>query len=165
MELPQKIANTRYIGLLHRVTPKKDIIDLNAKLLSVSIHNSKLVYIEVTEDACWNYEITATKNEWKVLGLGGTKFDSIINPTTNAIRDHSDSIAEICKKEFQRMLPIAMYEERFRIMAFTLFQNIKNIQANEAQIIAQAREKALGYEDTLYVILLALALHVLLPCL
>lgn len=41
-----------------------------------------------------------------------------------------------------------MYDERFRIMVFTVLDNIKNIQASEAQSNASARLKALGYNET-----------------
>ena len=73
-----------------------------------------------------------TEVEWKSVGLGGQKCDAIINPHLNSIRDHSDSIAEICKKELQKLLPIIVYDEKFRIMVFKVIEDIKNIQANDA---------------------------------
>ena len=78
--------------------------------------------------------------------IGNIFCNSFLQISADCLAD--DSVAEMCKKELQKILPIIVYEERFRIMAFTLFQNIKNIQANEAQNIAQARQKALGYNDT-----------------
>ena len=56
----------------------KEISSPSAKKLSVSIHNSKLVYNEVSEYASWNHAIQITDSEWKVIGLGGPKYDSII---------------------------------------------------------------------------------------
>lgn len=126
----------------------REISHMNAKDLSVSIYQSKLVCTVVTEEASWNYALQITENEWKVIGLGGQKYNSIINPPIKSIRNHSDSIAEMCKKELQKLLPIIVYEERFRTLVFSVIENIKNIQASEAQNNAQARQKSLGYDDT-----------------
>ena len=111
----------------------KEINSSNAKELTATIHQNKVVVcIDVSEEASWNYGIKITEVEWKSVGLGGQKYDAIINPHLNSIRDHSDSIAEICKKELQKLLPIIVYDEKFRIMVFKVIEDIKNIQANDA---------------------------------
>ena len=111
----------------------KEINLSNAKELTATIHQNKVVVcIDVSEEASWNYGIKITEVEWKSVGLGGQKYDAIINPHLNSIRDHSDSIAEICKKELQKLLPIIVYDEKFRIMVFKVIEDIKNIQANDA---------------------------------
>jgi hypothetical protein len=126
----------------------KDISHEHAKDISVLILQSKVVVCtEVTEEASWNFAARITESDWKVVGLGGQKYETIFNPTTNSIRDHSDSIGEICKKELQKLLPMIMYDERFRTMVFRVVEDIKKIQSIEAQNNAQARQKALGYSD------------------
>lgn len=120
-----------------------------AKDTSVSINQNRVVVCtELTVEAYWNYALMITESDWKVVGLGGQKYEIIINPTTNSIRDHSDGIGETCKKELQKLLPVIVYHERFRTMIFKVLEDNKKIQANEARDNAQARQKALGYRDT-----------------
>ena len=47
------------------------------------------------------------------------------------------------------MLPIIVYDEIFRTMVFKVIEDIKTIQAKDAQSNAQARQKALGYNQNL----------------
>ena len=71
----------------------KEISHDHAKELSVRIAQSKIVVdIVVTEEACWNFAIKITENEWKAVGLGGQQYETVINPPLNAIRDQSDNI-------------------------------------------------------------------------
>ena len=124
----------------------KEISHNHAKELSVHIPHSKInADIEVSEDASWNFTIKITENEWKAVGLGGLQYDLVINPPLNAIRDQSDNIGEICKKKLQKLLPIIVYEEKYRTMIFKVIEDIKRIQASEAQNNAHARQKELGY--------------------
>lgn len=127
----------------------KDICHAHAKELSIHITQSRIVVdIEVTEEASWNYAIKITDNDWKAVGLGGQQYETIINPTINAIKHHTDTIGELCKKELQKLLPIIVYDEKYRIMIFKTIEVIKRIQAIEAQNKKHARQKALGYNNT-----------------
>ena len=54
----------------------------------------------------------------------------------------------MCRKELQRLLPIVVYDERFRTNVFKVIEDIKRVQSDEAQNSAQARQKALGYNET-----------------
>jgi hypothetical protein len=127
----------------------KEISHNHAKDISVSTHQSKVVVCtDVNEEASWNFAVRNTENYWKVVGLGGQKYEIVTNLTINSIRDHSDSIGEICRKELQKPLPIIVYDERFRTIVFKVIEDIKRVQTNEAQSNAQARQKALGYSET-----------------
>ena len=79
-----------------------------------------------------------TEIDWKVVGLGGQRYETIMNPTMNSNRDNSDSIGEICKKELQILLPVVVYDKIFRTLIFKVVEDLKKIQANEAQDNAQA---------------------------
>lgn len=125
----------------------KDLDHSLAKSLSVKILNKKnIICTEVDVDASWNYGITVTQSEWQSIGLGGNRYNSIVNPPVNAIKNHTDSIAEICKKELHKLLPVIIQVEKFRTMIFKTIGDIKIIQANDAQCYAQARHKSLGYD-------------------
>ena len=52
----------------------------------------------------------------------------------------------MCKKELQKLLPIIVYDEKYRTMVFKVIEDIRRIQASEAQSNAYARQKALGYK-------------------
>lgn len=82
----------------------KEISHNHAKDISVSTHQSKVVVCtDVNEEASWNFAVRNTENYWKVVGLGGQKYEIVTNLTINSIRDHSDSIGEICRKELQNL--------------------------------------------------------------
>jgi hypothetical protein len=120
----------------------------DAKQLSVTINQDKLVVItEVNVEACWNFGTLITESEWKIVGLGGLKYATITHPNVNSIRNHPDSIAEICKKEVQRIMPIITYDERYRIIFFKCTAYIGSLQADEALSNAKARQEALGYAN------------------
>ena len=124
----------------------KGISHNHAKELSVHIpQNKSIVDMEVSEEASWSFAVKITELEWKAVGLGGQQYESVINPPLHVIRDQSDTVGEMCKKELQKLLPIIVYEEKYRTMIFKVIEDIKRIQANEAQQEAHARQKALGY--------------------
>ena len=122
--------------------------NVHAKIETVTIRQNKLVVCctEVDVDASWNYANTVTQSEWQSIGLGGRKYETIINPHVNAIKNHSDSISEMCKKQLQKLLPVIVYEERFRTMILKTIEDIESRQASEAQCHAKARHKSLGYD-------------------
>jgi hypothetical protein len=100
------IAGHVFLYVLFRFHPlylqpfAKDISHEHAEDISVLILQSKVVVCtEVTAEASWNFAARITESDWKVVGLGGQKYETMFNPPTNSIRDHSDSIGEICKKE------------------------------------------------------------------
>ena len=94
---------TRYFNHFHPLYLQpftKEICHNHAKELNGHIPQSKIVVdIEVTEDACWNFAHKVSENEWKAVGLGGQQYDTNVDPPLNAIRDQSDYVGEICKKE------------------------------------------------------------------
>ena len=53
----------------------------------------------------------------------------------------------MCKKELQKLLPIIVYDETFLTMFLKVIEDIKTKQAKDAQSNAQARQKALGYNQ------------------
>lgn len=54
-------------------------------------------------------------------------------------------MAEMCKKELQKLLPIIVYDEVFCAMALKVIEDIKIKQAKDAQSNVQARQRTLGY--------------------
>lgn len=82
------------------------------------------VCTDISEEASWNYAVNITEKEWKSVGLGGQKYDTIVHPHSNSFRDHSGSIAEMCKKELQKLLPILVYDETLCRIVFKVIEDI-----------------------------------------
>ena len=80
--------------------------------------------VDVTENQAWNYDHRFTGIEWKELGLDGAAYKSMTNPTVNAIRDHPDSMGDMCKKQLHKILPVIVYNETYRVI---LFRAIKDM--------------------------------------
>ena len=86
--------------------------------------------------------------EWKASGSGGLNHDNILNPSVNSICDNPGSIEEMCKNELEKILPVIIQHEKYRMMLFKVIEEIQKMQSDDAIITAQARQLALGYGNS-----------------
>ena len=125
----------------------EEINSFIAKQLSVAIHHNKVIFCtEISEKASWNYAVCNRKG-MEINRFRWPKDETIVHPHINSFRVHSDSIAEMCKKELQKLLPIIVHDEAFRAMFFKVVEDIKTKHAKDAQSNVQARQNALGYNQ------------------
>ena len=86
--------------------------------------------------------------EWKASGSGGLNHENILNSSVNSICDNPGSIEEMCKNELEKILPVIIQHEKYRMMLFKVIEEIQKMQSDDAIITAQARQLALGYGNS-----------------